>query len=76
MTKFLLILANELEQISSQVSNFANGPWKESLLGIDFYQIDQNSGDSRKLCDLWFSLPDMKVTLKQLPEAVLKNWWP
>ena len=76
MTKFLLILANELEQISLQVSNFANGPWKESLLGIDFYQIDQNSGDSRKLCDLWFSLPDMKVTLKQLPEAVLKNWWP
>ena len=52
MTKFLLILANELEQISSQVSNFANGPWKKSLLGIDFHQIDKYSGDSRKLCDL------------------------
>ena len=24
-------------------------------------------------CDLWFSLPDMKVTLKQLSETVLKN---
>ena len=52
MTKFLLILANEFEQISLQVSNFTNGPWKESLVGIDFHQIDQNSGDSRKLCDL------------------------
>ena len=23
-------------------------------------------------CDLWFSLPDMKVTLKQLSETFLK----
>ena len=26
--------------------------------------------------DLWFSVPDMKVTLKQLSETVLKNLCP
>ena len=32
--------ANELETISLQVSSFANEPWKENFLGIDFPQID------------------------------------
>ena len=27
-------------------------------------------------CDLWFSLPDMTVTLKQLPETVVKTSFP
>ena len=43
MTNLPLILSNEFEQISLQVSTFANGPWKESYLGINFRQIDQNS---------------------------------
>ena len=73
MTNLSLILANEVEQISLQVSTFANGPWKENFLGIDFRQIDQNSRDLRKSCDLWLLLPDMKVTLKQLSEMVLTN---
>ena len=49
MTNLSLILANELEKISLQVSSFANGPWKENFFGIDFRQIDQNSRDSGKL---------------------------
>ena len=49
MTNLSLTLANEVEQISLQVSNFANGPWKETFFGIDFPQIDQNSRDSEKL---------------------------
>ena len=44
-----LILANELEKISLQVLTFANGPWKENFLIIDFHQIDQNSRNSGKL---------------------------
>ena len=27
-------------------------------------------------CNLWFSLPEMKVTLKQLSEIILKNSCP
>ena len=49
MTNLSLILANEVEQISLQVSTFANGPWKENFLGIDFRKIDQNSRNSGKL---------------------------
>ena len=43
MTNLPLILSNEFQQISLQVSTFANGPWKENYLGINFRQIDQNS---------------------------------
>ena len=43
MTNLPLILSNEFEQISLQVSTFANGPWKENYLGINFRQVDQNS---------------------------------
>ena len=49
MTNLSLILANEVEQISLQVSTFENEPWKENFLGIDFRQIDQNSWNSGKL---------------------------
>ena len=49
MTNLSLILANEVEQISLQVSTFENEPWKENFLGIDFRQIDQNSRNSGKL---------------------------
>ena len=49
MTNLSLILANEVKQISLQVSTFENGPWKENFLGIDFRQIDQNSRNSGKL---------------------------
>ena len=49
MTNLSLILANEVGQISLQVSTFGNGPWKENFLGIDFGQIDQNSRNSGKL---------------------------
>ena len=49
MTNLSLFLANEIEQISLQVSTFENGPWKENFLGIDFCQIDQNSWNSGKL---------------------------
>ena len=49
MTYLSLILANEVEQISLQVSTFENEPWKENFLGIDFRQIDQNSRNSGKL---------------------------
>ena len=76
MVNLLLTLANEFEQIFLQVSTFTNEPWKENFLGINFCQIDQNSRDSRKSCDLWFSLLDMKVTLKQLSEIVLRNSCP
>ena len=43
MTNLPLILSNEFQQISLQVLTFANGPWKENYLGINFRQIDQNS---------------------------------
>ena len=76
MTNLSLILANEFEQISLQVCTFANKPWKENFLGIDFCQIDQNWRDSRKSCNLWFSLPDMKVTPTQLSEIALRNLCP
>ena len=49
MTNLSLIFANEFEEISWQVSIFANGPLKENFFGIDFRQIDQNSRDSGKL---------------------------
>ena len=49
MTNLSLILVNELEQISLQVSSFANEPWKENFFGTDFPQIDQNSRDLGKL---------------------------
>ena len=49
MTNLSLILSNEFEQISLQVSSFANGPWKENFFGNDFRQINQNSRDSGKL---------------------------
>ena len=48
ITNLSLILANKFEQ-TLQVSTFANGPWKENFLGIDFRQIDQNSRNSGKL---------------------------
>ena len=51
MTNLSLILANEFEEIYLQVSTFANGSRKENFVDIDFCQIDQNSRDSRKLCD-------------------------
>ena len=73
MTNLSLVLANDFEEISLQESIFANGSWEENFLGIDFRQIDHNSRDSRKSRDLWFSLSDMKVTLKQLSEMVLKS---
>ena len=66
-------MANDFKETSLQESIFANGPWEEDFLGIDFHQIDHNSRDSRKSCNLWFSLSDMKVTLKQLSEMVLKS---
>ena len=37
------------QKISSQVSTFANEPWRENLLGIDIHQIDQKSRNSGKL---------------------------
>ena len=37
------------QKISLQVSTFANEPWKENFIGIDFRQIDQNSRNSEKL---------------------------
>ena len=43
------MLANEFEQISLQISAFANGSWKGNFFGIDFRQIDQNSQDLGKL---------------------------
>ena len=49
MTNVSFILANKFDQISLQVSSFANGPWKENFFGIDFRQIDQNSQDTGKL---------------------------
>ena len=49
MTNFLLVFADEFGKNSLQVSIFANEPWKENFLGIDFRQIDQNSGNSAKL---------------------------
>ena len=52
MTNLSLILANEFEQISLQVLTFANGSRKENFFGIDFRQIDQNSEDAKKSCDL------------------------
>ena len=33
----LLILENEFEKVSLQVSTFTNEPWIENFLGIDFY---------------------------------------
>ena len=48
ITNLSLILANKFEQ-TLQVSAFANGPWKENFLGIDFHQIEQNSRNSGKL---------------------------
>ena len=56
MTNFSLILVYEFEQISLQVSTFANGPWKKNFLGIDFGQIDQNSRNSGKLAPQRFAL--------------------
>ena len=38
-----LILVNEFEKISFQVSTFANGLLKENFFGIDFRQNLQNS---------------------------------
>ena len=42
-------MGNEFEEISLQVSTFANEPWKEKFLGIDICQIDQNLQNSGKL---------------------------
>ena len=39
MTNLLFILANEFENISLQVSTFANEHLKVNFLGIDFGQI-------------------------------------
>ena len=41
---FSLILVNEFEKPSFQVSTFANGSLKENFLGIDFRQNLRNSG--------------------------------
>ena len=56
MTNLSLILANEVEQISLQISPFENRPWKKNFLGIDFRQIDQNSRNSGKLVPQRFVL--------------------
>ena len=49
MTNLLLIFANYFEKIFLQVSTFANEPWKENFLGIDFRQVDQKPQNSVKL---------------------------
>ena len=43
MANLWLILANEFEKTSFQVSAFPNEPWKLNFLDIDFRYIDQNS---------------------------------
>ena len=61
MTNVSFILANKLDQISLQVSSFANGPWKENFVGIDFRQIDQNSRDTGKLVPHRFVLNKVDI---------------
>ena len=48
MIDLLLIFANKFEKNYLQVSSLANQPCKESFLGTDFRQIDQNSQNSGK----------------------------
>ena len=51
-----------------KISTFQNEPWKENFEGIDFCQIDQNSGNSGKLVPKI----DHDITLKIL-EFVLNS---
>ena len=61
MTNVSFILANKFDQISLQVSSFANGPWKENFFGIYFRQIDQNPRDTGKLVPHRFVLNKIDI---------------
>ena len=72
-------MANEFEQISLQVSTFANGTWKENFLGIDFRQTNQNPRNNSNSWKLIKAFPKGQMsgkwlqTTEKFKEKMLKS---
>ena len=63
------------QKISSQVSTFANEPWRENLLGIDIHQIDQKSRNSGKLIPQSLFFTKREYLKKKFKVQVNGKWF-